>query len=130
MRPSWWLMKYIWPPSVIAGVLTLFAEWQRGDMKTKAILTIFFVPALLCVAGLIFQIAYFVLFTLLSFILSVLGLLLLTAFFSGGGLFCYEKMSGKNAARDQTPYDYDATFGEETKKGKKAWFDDVKWFKK
>jgi len=91
---------------------------------------VFFIPALFCAGGLIIQVAYFVLFNLPSFILSVLGWLLLISLFSGGGLFCYEKISGKRAARDTTSYVYDVTPGEETEKGKKAWFDDVKWFKK
>ena len=126
-------MKYVWPPSIILRVWILFGEWQRSDAKNKAILTVFFVPALFCVGGLIIQIAYFVLFNLPAFILSVLGWLLLISLFSGGGLFCYEKISGKRGTHDTTSnaYNvYDVTPGEETGKNKKNWFDDVKWFKK
>ena len=131
MAGRWsFLLKYIWPPSVIAGVLSLFVEWQRGDVKTKAILAVFFIPALLCVGWLIFQVVYFVLFTLLSFILSVLALLLLISLFSGGGLFCYEKMKGKHSAQDPEPYAYDVTPGKGTESNKKHWFNDMKWFKK
>ena len=135
------LMKYIWPPSVIAGVLALLREWQRSGVKTKAILTVFFIPALFCVAGLVIRIAYFVLFNLPSFILSVLGWLLLISLFSGGGLYCYERLSGKRASHDSASYDYDIPSGgaadEKTEKdknnwfhNKKNWFSDIKWIKK
>ena len=124
------LMKYIWPPSVIASVLALLREWHRCDMKNKTILAVFFIPAMVCVGGLVIRIAYFVLFHLPSFILSILGWLMLISLFSGGGLFCYEKISGKRASQDSASYDYDATSEEETGKGPKKWFDDMKWFKK
>jgi hypothetical protein len=132
MARGWWslVMKYIWPPSVISGMLALFREWQRSDVKNKAILTVFFIPAIFSVGGLLVCIAYFVLFHLPSFILSVLGWLLLISLFSGGGLFCYEKISGKRAADNSASYAWDAASGEETGKNKENWFDDVKWFKK
>jgi len=120
--------------------MTLIREWQRGDVKTKAILAVFFIPALLCVAGLVFRIAYFILFNLPSFILSVLGWLLLISLFSGGGLFCYEKISGKRASNDAKPFDFDIPSGgadekdDKSKKNwfqdKKNWFNDFKWLKK
>jgi hypothetical protein len=124
------LLKYIWPPSVFSGVLALLGEWQRSDVKTKAILAVFFIPALFSVGGLVVCVAYFVLFHLPSFILSGVGWLLLISLFSGGGLFCYEKISGKRASHDSTPYAYDVTSDEETVKEKKNWFDNMKWFKK
>ena len=131
MASRWsFLMKYIWPPSVFSGVMALIREWQRGNVKTKAVLAVFFIPALLCVAGLVFRIAYFILFNLPSFILSVLGWLLLISLFSGGGLFCYEKISGKRTANDSTPYAYDVTSDEKTGADKKNWFNDMKWFRK
>ena len=124
------ITKYIWPPSVISGVLALLREWQRSNVKTKAILGVFFIPAIFCVGGLVFNIAYFVLFKLPAFVLSVLGWLLLISLFSGGGLFCYEKMSGKRATHDEASSAYDVTSDEQTGNGKKNWFGDVKWFKK
>jgi hypothetical protein len=57
---------------------------------------IFFIPALLSVGGLLLCVAYFVLFKLPSFVLEVLGWLLLASLFSGGGLFCCDKLA--NAA--------------------------------
>ena len=123
-------MKYVWPPSVISKMLTLFSEWHRSDAKNKALLAVFFIPALFCMGGLVFQIAYFFLFQLLSFILSVLGWLLLISLFSGGGLFCYEKTGAKRDKHDPTSNVYDVTPDEETGKGKKNWFDDMKWLKK
>ena len=131
MARQWsFLWKYIWPPSVFSGMLALLGEWQRSDVKSKAILAVFFIPALFCVGGLVICIGYFVLFNLPSFILSVLGWLLLISLFSGGGLFCYEKISGKSSTRDSSSYDYDVTPGEGTVKGPKNWFHDAKWFKK
>ena len=132
MAYGWWsfLMKYIWPPSVFSGVLTLLKGWNRSDIKTKAILAVFFIPAMFSVGGLIVYIAYFILFQLPSFILSVLGWLLLISLFSGGGLFCYEKLSGKRINHDSTPYAFDVTPDETPGKDKKNWFNDMKWFKK
>ena len=130
MANRWsFLLKYIWPPSVIAGVLALLSKWQSSDVKTKAMLTVFFIPALFCVGGLIVCISYFILFNLPSFILSVLGWLLLISLFSGGGLFCHDKLSGKRPT-DSTPDPYDVSFSERTGTEKKNWFEDMKWFKK
>ena len=124
-------MNYIWPPSVISKVMALLREWRRSDMKDKAILAVFFIPAMLSVGWLVFEIAFFILFNLPAFILRVLGLLLLISLFSGGGIFCYEKVCGKRAAGNPEPYAYDAASGEtDAAKNKKNWFDDIKWFKK
>ena len=122
------LVKYIWPPSVISGVLALLRGWNRCDMKNKAILAIFFIPAMFCVGGLVVCIAYFVLFHLPSFVLSVLGWLLLISLFSGGGLYCYEKICVKRDPDDSEPYD--VTPEEETEKDRKKWFENMKWLKK
>jgi len=111
-------------------MFVLAGEWRRSDTKGKVILAVFFIPALFCVGGLIVQIAYFILFNLPAFILSVLGWLILISLFSGGGIFCYEKISGQRATRDSTSDFYDVTPDYGTGKDKKAWFDDVKWFKK
>ena len=127
------IMKYIWPPSVISGVLALLRSWHRSDAKSKAILAVFFIPAMLCVGMLLFYIAHFALFVLPSFVLTILGWLLLISLFSGGGLFCHEKITGKRATNDSTDstqYAYDVTPDGGTGKGKKNWFDDMKWFKK
>jgi len=124
-------MEYVWPPSVISKLFALFIEWQRCDAKNKTILTLFFIPALLCVGGLVFQVAHFILFHLPAFIMGVLGWLLLISLFSGGGLFCYEKMNSKRAPHNQASDFYDVTpDDEEPVKDKKSWFSDVKWFKK
>lgn len=113
MRGYWsYLFKYVWPPSVLAGVWSLMGEWQRCDVKDRAMLTVFFIPALLSVGGLLVCVAYFVLFKLPSFILSVLGWLLLISLFSGGGMFCYEKLRGKKVSGSThyaTTDAYDAT---------------------
>jgi hypothetical protein len=138
------LFKYRWPPAIFAEVCALFGEWQRSNVKNKAILGVFFIPAILSFGGLLLCVAYFVLFKLPSFILSVLGWLLLTALFSGGGLFCYEKLTGKrpldssdssdsssssdssnsSKARRAQSGDYDAeTTAEEMGK---SWFDNMR----
>ena len=128
------LLKYIWPPSVFSGVIALFKEWRSSEVKNKAILTAFFVPAIFSVLGLVVYVAYFILFQLPAFVLGVLGWLLLISLFSGGGLFCYEKISGKRDTRDttsdSTSYDYDVAPDWEIGKGKKNWFNDIKWGKK
>jgi len=147
MRFGWWsvFVEYIWPPSVIAKVLTLFSEWHRSDTKDKAILALFFVPALICAGGLIFHIASFM-FQLVVFVVWTLGWLLLTSLFSSGGLYCYDKMNDKRSSASATRRSvsdfYDVTIDEEMKRDdmkkdkktwfddKKAWFDDIKWFRK
>jgi hypothetical protein len=98
---SWsFLFRYIWPPSVLTGVCSLFGEWQRGDAKNKILVGIFFIPALFSLGGLLLCVAYFVLFKLPSFILEVLGWLLLTSLFSGGGLLCCEKLTNAGSPRE------------------------------
>jgi hypothetical protein len=121
---------------VFAGVMALLGEWRRCELKDRALLTLFFIPAFLSGGGLLLCIAWFVLFKLPSFILSVLGWLLLTSIFSGGGLFCCEKIRGKKLSKDPTRYStsdaYDATAenldaeptGSENKQ--KNWFDGVR----
>ncbi|MDR2174574.1 MAG: hypothetical protein LBO82_01380 [Synergistaceae bacterium] len=128
-----YLFKYIWPPSVFAEARVLFREWQRSGVRNKAILGVFFIPAMLSLGGLLLCVAYFVLFKLPSFILSVLGWLLLTSLFSGGGLFCYEKLVGKRPSetRRAESYDYDAEaaaedVGPDMKEKAKKWFDGIR----
>jgi hypothetical protein len=137
------LFKYIWPPAIFAEVRVLFEEWQRSDVKNKALLGVFFFPAILSIGGLLLCIAYFVLFKLPSFILSVLGWLLLISLFSGGGLFCSERLLGRglsgpsnassasNASRtrraESDDYDYEATVtaedaGAGARRTSKTWF--------
>jgi hypothetical protein len=133
------LFKYIWPPAVFAEVYALFGEWQRSDVKHKAILGVFFIPAMLSLGGLLLCVAYFVLFKLPSFILSVLGWLLLISLFSGGGLFCYEKLIERGSSNSQSSrktrraesYDFDATVTaedvkDEAKKTVRGWFDSIR----
>jgi hypothetical protein len=134
------LFKYIWPPAVFAELRALFAEWQRSDAKNKAILGVFFIPAMLSLGGLLLCVAYFVLFKLPSFILSVMGWLLLTSLFSGGGLFCYERLVEKKSpnsskTRRAESYDYDATVtaedvkesaNAETRETPKKWFENMR----
>ena len=123
-------MEYIWPPSVISKLFALFIEWQRCDAKNKTILTLFFIPALLCAGGLAFHVAHFILFHLPSFVMGILYWLLLISLLSGGGLFCYEKVNNRRVTHDSSQNFYDVTPDEEPEKSKKTWFDDVKWFRK
>jgi hypothetical protein len=99
--------KYIWPPAVFAEVCVLFGEWQSSGIKNKAILSVFFIPALLSLGGLVLCVAYFVLFKLPSFILSVLGWLLLISIFSGGGLFCYDRFFKSPGGSGTGSYEYE-----------------------
>ena len=134
------LLRYLWPGSVFSGVMNIIKEWRHCDVKTKAMLAVFFIPAILSVVGLVASIARFVLFVLPAFVMTLLGWLLLILLFGGGGLFCYEKMSGKRVTNNSTSF-YDVTpnssDGEtgDTKQDwfgdKKNWFDDVKrWTRK
>ena len=120
----------------------MLGQWQRSDVKDKAILGVFFIPALFSVGGLLVCIAYFVLFKLPSFLLSVLGWLLLISLFSGGGLFFYEKLNGKRvsdssryttfsaqdaAAENPSTASGNAETGKESEQ--KNWFDGVRKMK-
>jgi UPF0716 family protein affecting phage T7 exclusion len=105
---------------------------------------VFFIPAVLSLGGLLLCVAYFVLFKLPAFILSVLGWLLLISLFSGAGLFCYEKLIEKRPpnARDSQnsqrtrraesyDYDYDVTATaedarDEAKKTARSWFGSIR----
>ncbi|MDR3265100.1 MAG: hypothetical protein LBT15_03715 [Synergistaceae bacterium] len=123
---------------MFAGVMTLLGEWRRRDLKDRAVLAVFFIPAFLSVGGLLLCVAWFVLFRLPSFILNVLGWLLLISLFSGGGLFCCEKIRGKKLSEDPTrcsaPDTYDVTAeptdAPQNENKQKNWFDgmrNMKW---
>jgi hypothetical protein len=116
--------------------MTLLGEWHRCELRDKAILAFFFIPALLSAGGLLFCVAWFVLFKLPSFILSVLGWLLLTSLFSGGGLFCSEKLRGGRLFEGtrHAPGTYDVPPADETPQGegrkRTNWFEgmrNMKW---
>jgi hypothetical protein len=111
--------------------MSLLGEWRRCDLKDRAILTVFFIPALLSVGGLLFCVAWFVLFKLPAFILSVLGWLLLISLFSGGGLFCNEKIRGGRPSENSTRHAsdvYDVPNGDasQSEGPPKNWFDGIR----
>jgi hypothetical protein len=70
------------------GFKFIFAEWHRGNAKERSLLLLIFAPMLICMLGLIFNFASFI----FAFVSRLLGWFLLTAFFGGGGIFCYEKL--------------------------------------
>ncbi|GHV37431.1 hypothetical protein FACS1894187_14120 [Synergistales bacterium] len=122
------IYKYVWPPSVLGRVISLYMDWRGSNMKDKLILGVFFIPALLSVGGLLFCVAWFVLFNLPSFILSVLGWLLLTSIFSGAGAYCYDKIKQKPTSSGDEPKVTveDESAWNDVKTGQKKWFEDVK----
>lgn len=93
-----YLLKYLWPPKLLSGLSFVLGEWHKSDAKDKTLLLLIFSPMMVCVLGLLFSIAGFVLFVLPSFVLKVLGWLLLIALFGAGGLFFYEKTQGKHSS--------------------------------
>ncbi|GHS95381.1 hypothetical protein AGMMS50276_10740 [Synergistales bacterium] len=121
------IYKYIWPPSVLGRILSLYMDWRSSNAKDKLILGVFFIPALVSMGGLLFCVAWFVLFNLPSFLLSVLGWLLLISLFSGSGAYCYDRLKQKPAPSGDGPEvtveDDNAWNG--AKAGKK-WFDGMK----
>ena len=133
---SWtFLWKYLWPPTVFSNVLRLFQEWRACDLKDRALLSALFLPAFLAVGGLLFNVAYFVLFKLPSFILSLLGWVLLISLFSGAGLFFYERVWSKRASqRSGTSFEETTVFVEDADEGGAEtgnrdpgkWFNDLK----
>jgi hypothetical protein len=122
---------------VLSGVLSLLQEWRRCDFRDRAFVALFFIPAMLSVGGLLVYVAWFVLFRLPSFVLGVLGWLLLISIFCGGGLFCCEKLrGGKTWSSSSSSGSYDGTTifedpadskksGDESHGGKN-WFDSVR----
>ncbi|MDR2528177.1 MAG: hypothetical protein LBD04_04045 [Synergistaceae bacterium] len=82
------VLKYFWPTNMFAGFKFVLAEWYRGDVKDRAILSLIFAPMLICMLGLLYTFASFI----FEIIARLLGWFLLTALFGGGGIFCYEKL--------------------------------------
>ena len=117
------LMMYLWPPRLFAGLSRILLEWQRSDVRNKGLLLLVFSPMLLCLIGLLISVASFVLFVLPSFVLRLLGWLLLTSLFGGGGLYFYERLKGgkpPRASSKEEPYDVSAKSQDSVSKEKTA----------
>ncbi|MDR1979215.1 MAG: hypothetical protein LBQ42_10835 [Synergistaceae bacterium] len=106
LRDVWsQFLKYFWPSNLFMGFGFVIAEWHRGDVKNRALLLLLFTPMLVCALGLVFSFASFV----FAFISKLLGWFLLTAFFGGGGIFCYEKLrESRFASSAQSPFSHRA----------------------
>ena len=64
---------------------------------------------LICLLGLLFSAASFVLFVLPAFILRLLGWGVLTALFGAGGIYCHDKLKGQTSAHGTDAGFYDVT---------------------
>ena len=102
-------LSLLWPPRLFAGLGRLLTEWQRSGVREKGILLLVFAPMLICLLGLLFSAASFVLFVLPAFILRLLGWGVLTALFGAGGIYCHDKLKGQTSARSKDPSFYDVT---------------------
>ncbi|NLL36585.1 MAG: hypothetical protein GX256_03570 [Fretibacterium sp.] len=129
------MAAYLWPPRLFAGLTRMVAEWQRGDTRKRGLLLLLFTPMLLCLLGLSFSVASFVLFVLPSLVLRLLGWLLLTSLFGGAGLYFYERLkeprtsSGDTASEE--PYDIPSSKdsqsdGSHASESTHTWYDNVR----
>lgn len=117
----------------------MLTEWQGADIREKGILLLVFTPMLICVLGLIFSVTSFVLFVLPAFVLRVLGWGVLTALFGAGGIYCHDRLKGRDTPQcaDRDCYDvrrdtFDSTASpwEEAlssqREERPAWFENVR----
>ena len=102
-------LSLLWPPRLFAGLGRILTEWQRSGVREKGILLLVFAPMLICLLGLLFSAASFVLFVLPAFILRLLGWGVLTALFGAGGIYCHDRLKGPSSARGTDPGFYDVT---------------------
>ena len=103
------VLTRLWPPRLLGGLGRILTEWQSSDIRERGILLLVFAPMLLCVLGLLFSVASFVLFVLPSFILRLLGWAVLTALFGAAGAYCHDRLKGPSSARGTDPGFYDVT---------------------
>lgn len=130
-------LAFLWPPRLFAGLGRILREWQGSDVREKGILLLVFTPMLLCLLGLLFSVASFVLFVLPAFVLRLLGWGALTALFGAGGIYCHDRLKGQSSSRRVERDFYDVTeeashMREEapssrTNEGEKpSWFENVR----
>ena len=105
MRDIWTnAMKYLWPPKLLSGLTYVLGKWHSSDAKDKSLLLLIFSPMFICILCLLVEVAGFVLFVLPSFILKLLGWLLLICLFGGAGVFGYEKIWGQRSDSSSSSY--------------------------
>ena len=102
------ILGWLRPAVHIGGLGELFVLWQRAGAKERGIFLLCFAPVFVCIGGLLFSVASFVLFVLPSFVLKFLGWALLVALFNMGGRYCYEHMtkggSGASTTAGSSPF--------------------------
>jgi hypothetical protein len=106
-------LKYFRPSNLFMGFGFVLTEWHRSDAKNRALLLLLFTPMFVCMLGFVFSLASFV----FAFVSKLLGWILLTALFGGGGVFFYEKLrdiKSFSSERSSAPHGgpsaaYDAT---------------------
>lgn len=103
------VLTRLWPPRLLGGLGRILTEWQGSDIRERGILLLVFAPMLLCVLGLLFSVASFILFVLPSFVLRILGWAVLTALFGAAGSYCHDRLKGRSSSpsyhADQDFYD-------------------------
>ena len=75
-------------------LLKLKGYWQSADTSGKMLIMVFFTPSLFVLFWLLFEIAYFVVFTLPGIVIKFLALILLFGVFWSAAVYFYEKLRG------------------------------------
>lgn len=125
---------YLRPSRILGGLGRVLSGWRGADIREKGLLLLVFSPMFVCLAGLLFGIASFVLFVLPALVARILGWGLLTALFGAGGVYCWERLTGR-PLDGSFQASYDATFteaGQETAQDEERRRNEVRqrWFER
>jgi len=75
-------------------LLKLKVYWQSADVPGKMLIVVFFTPSLFVLLWLLFEIAYFVVFTLPGIVIKLIAQILLFGVFWTAAVYFYEKLRG------------------------------------
>jgi len=75
-------------------LMKLKSYWQSADIPGKLLIMVFFTPSLFVLFWLLFEIAYFVVFTLPGIVIRVIALVFLFGIFWSAAVYFYEKFHG------------------------------------
>ena len=75
-------------------LLKLKDYWQSADIRGKMLIMVFFTPSLFVLFWLLFEVAYFVVFTLPGIVIKLMALILLFGIFWSAAVYFYEKLHG------------------------------------
>ena len=139
------ILYYLRPSRLLNGLGDILSAWRRSEIREKGIFVLVFLPMFICAAGLVFSVVSFVLFVLPSFVIRVIGWAALTMVFGSGGVYCYERLTGRRPQNPTADF-VDTTWTEAGSRGgaqdsqdrpgeaedRKKWFDDFRksWWKK